>query len=141
MVRFRLRILIAIILFMEPALAGGEKFSCQGTYSLGRDLAYGESVQLTLALRLTNAGEAQLDNVVIVLEDSALPHLTYLTHRESSWRSGDTVKIREDVTVPAREFQRWRDGAALSIRVEAQGEAGQRVVLHPAVQRTVEREQ
>ena len=101
---------------------GGRDFA--GQYSTTNVVESGETVNATLAVRLFNYSGRDVSGARLFLFSDAPPmrevllalnlDLAYRSHRA----------IRAEIVVPAREFERWKQGGQPRLALETAGEDG-----------------
>jgi hypothetical protein len=79
-----------------------------GHYSLTSVNEKGSQVELTLALQLFNYSGADLKQAVVTVRSSPpAPGVLGSFAPIKLWRSGSDVVVRQQLTIPRDEFERW----------------------------------
>ena len=115
------------ILFLCGGLAmlpgeGGRDFA--GQYSTTNIVQSGETVNATLAVRLFNYSGRDVSGARLFLLPDAPPRDEVLlaVNLDLAYRSHGV--IRAEIVVPAREFERWKQGGQPRLALEIAGEDG-----------------
>jgi hypothetical protein len=110
-----------------PAQAkNGRDFA--GYYDLTQVTDLGESFQVNFSVRLFNFGDADVDGATVTLADPLRPKKGYGAFQAVSVRRGERVRLNDlIVTVPRREYERWRQGAPPALQVEFTAADGQTI--------------
>jgi hypothetical protein len=111
-----LPLLLAIAAF--PASAkNGRDFA--GFYDLTQVTDLGEAFQVTFSVRLFNFGESDVDGATVTLADPLRPKKGYGAFQAVSLRQRERVRLNDlIVTVPRREYERWRQGGSPALQIE-----------------------
>jgi hypothetical protein len=110
-----------------PAQAkNGRDFA--GYYDLAQVTDLGEAFQVNFSVRLFNFGDADVDGASLTLIDPLRPKKGYGAFQAVSVRQRERVRLNDlIVTVPKREYERWRQGAAPALQIEFTAADGQTV--------------
>ena len=118
-------LIVAIAAF--PAQAkNGRDFA--GYYDLTQVTDLGESFQVDFSVRLFNFGDSDVDGATLTLADPLRRKQSYGAFQAVSVRQRERVRLNDlIVTVPRREYERWRQGAAPALQIEFTAADGQTV--------------
>jgi hypothetical protein len=93
-----------------PVLAiNGRDFA--GTYSTSNVSQSGDNYMLTFSAKVFNYSGEDVSNATISLKDSVLPGQTYAVFQGVSISSNHSATVSSSVTIPAREYQGWKQGS------------------------------
>jgi len=100
--------LLAVVLLGTITATAKDGRDFAGVYGFSDVKEQGDTVQLTLHLRLFNNSEADIKGAVIVLmEGSTGVGLRGNFPTVKVWRKSQGVKLSQQFTVPMREYQDW----------------------------------
>jgi len=110
--------------FAMPAEAsGGRDFI--GTYSLGEPTQLGDQVRLKFSARIFNSSDSEVAGVTVMLKGSAAPKAGFAAFYGITLRDRESVRLSQEITIPAREYKLWKAGHTPSLVVQYQGLSGQ----------------
>jgi hypothetical protein len=121
-------ILAAIVAgnFAVPVFASsGRDFA--GVYAVSNATTLGDQVKLTFSARIFNYSDGDVTSATVTLRGPGAPKGAYATFYAITLRDRDSVRVSQEITVPAREYQLWRMGRAPSLVVQYQGLSGDAV--------------
>jgi hypothetical protein len=107
------------------ARGNGREFS--GFYRISDASVSGETVSLTLTLRLSNHSGADVSNATVLLRDWILPSRNYGTFASVNVAAGRTVQLSGTFQVPQHEYQSWQQGRHPFLMIEYADAAGNKV--------------
>jgi hypothetical protein len=106
-----LPLVVAGLVGLAPRLAAVNGRDFAGTYSATNASQTGDTYTLTFSARVFNYSGEDIQNATLSLEDSVLPGQTYATFQGISIASRNYADVSSSVTIPAREFESWQQGA------------------------------
>jgi hypothetical protein len=89
-----------------------------GSYEITNLTDWGEDLSLTLTLRIFNYSGADVTDVQLTLNDPLLFDQVYADLGVIDVVYRDQVLVTNQVTVPAEEYERWREGRPPQVSVE-----------------------
>jgi hypothetical protein len=90
-----------------------------GFYDLTQVSDLGESFQVNFSVRLFNFGDSDVEGGTLTLVDPLRPKKSYGAFQAVSVRQRERVRINDlIVTVPRREYERWRQGGPPALQIE-----------------------
>jgi hypothetical protein len=99
-----------------------------GHYSLTNVNDQGSHVELTLALHLFNNSGADLQQAVVTVRPShAGPDVLGTFAPIKLWRSGRDIVVRQQLTIPREQYQRWSTGTQPSVFIGYSTEDGRQL--------------
>ena len=109
--------------FALPAHAsGGRDFA--GVYSLTEPTAIGDQVGVTFSARIFNYSDSDIINATVTLKGAGAPKGGFAAFYGISLRDRESVRLRQEITVPAREYQLWKIGHAPFLVIQYQRSSG-----------------
>jgi hypothetical protein len=113
-------LLLTILLGVIPALplAGANNRDFAGTYSVSDASQSGDTWTLTFSAKVFNYSGADVSNATLRLVDPLLPNTVYATFTGISIPDRESAVVSSSVTIPAREYQSWQQGAPPRLTIE-----------------------
>ncbi len=104
-----------------------------GFYDVSNVTDLGDTVRVTLTVRVLNYSDADVSGATVTLQDSFLIDTDYGTFPGTiSIPDRDSVRISANFTVSRAEYDSWQSGGTPRLRVDYQNNSGN------AVRRTIE---
>lgn len=120
-------------LALVPAGQATDGRDFAGFYEVSNVTDLGDTVRLTLTVRIFNYSDADLSGATITLQDSLQAATDYGSYPGSlSLADRESVRLTNEFTLPRTEYDRWQNGATPSLRIQHSDGAGN------AVQRMIE---
>jgi hypothetical protein len=90
-----------------------------GYYDLTQATDLGESFQVSFSVRMFNFGDSDVDGATVALVDPLRSKKSYGAFQAVSLRQRERVRLNDlIVTVPKREYERWRQGGPPALQIE-----------------------
>lgn len=119
---------VCFLLLLTAVSEANEESGFAGFYQLSVASDQIDEVWVTISGQFFNDSDADVDNVMITLEDSHLAGTSYGSFPfVSVLFNGDSVFLTQDFLVPRKEFEWWQSGAHPRVRVEFQDGNGDTV--------------
>ena len=99
-----------------PPASGSEGPDLAAFYEVSDAIDLGDDWDLTLSVTVFNNGAVDLTSAAVIFRDSSL--LEYGSEYGVSISSGGSVLVEFRFTLPANEYQLWRDGVSPYLSVE-----------------------
>jgi hypothetical protein len=107
------------------ARGNGREFS--GFYRISDASVSGETVSLTLTLRLFNHSGADVSNATVMLRDRIIPSQNYGTFASVKVPAGRAVQLSGTFQISQHEYQSWQQGRQPFLMIEYADAAGNKV--------------
>jgi hypothetical protein len=118
--------LVLAIAAVPASAKNGRDFA--GYYDLTQVTDLGDAFQVTFSLRLFNFGDSDVDGATLTLADPLRRKQSYGAFQAVSVRQRERVRLNDlIVTVPRREYERWRQGGPPALQIEFTAADGQTV--------------
>jgi len=112
--------------FALPAQAsGGRDFA--GVYSLSEATPLGDQVRVTFSARIFNYSDSDVIGATVTLKGSGAPKAGFAAFHDIPLRDRESVRLSQEITVPAREYQLWKMGHTPSLVVQYRNSSGDQV--------------
>jgi hypothetical protein len=123
----RILALVAGLVLLAPINPGqatdGRDFA--GFYEVSNVADLGDTVRLTLTVRVYNYSDADVNNATVTLQDSAAATSDYGTYPSPvSIADRESIKLSADFTISREEYDRWQEGRAPFLWIAYQGGEG-----------------
>ena len=118
--------LLTMLTLVPAAPKDGRDFA--GHYSLANVHDLGSQVEVTLSLRLFNHSGGDLQQAVVTVRPSHPgPEVLGTFAPVELWRSGTDVVVRQQLTIPREEFERWSTHTPPAVFVGYSAEDGHQI--------------
>ena len=124
-------LMFALTLVPVGQATDGRDFA--GFYEVSNVTDLGDTVRLTLAVRIFNYSDADVTNATVTLQDSLQADTDYGSYPgPTSIANCESARFSTDFTVPRAEYERWQNGGTPPLRIQYSDSVGS------AVQRMIE---
>jgi len=116
--------LILALMWVSPGRAvDGRDFA--GFYRVSNVIELGDTVRLTLTVRVFNYCDADVNAATITVQDSTDPATTYGAYAGSvSVRDHESVGLSAEFTISQQEYSGWQNAGTPALRIEYRDTAG-----------------
>jgi len=123
----RILALVAGLVLLAPSNPGratdGRDFA--GFYALSNVADLGTDYRVTLAVRVFNYSDADVNDAIVTLQDSAVATSDYGAYPSPvSIADRESIQLSADFTISREEYDRWQEGRAPSLWIAYQGGEG-----------------
>ena len=126
----RISRLIAAISFVAVLFGPGQAFAANGrdfagNYSVTKIYDSGDQVRVALTLHLVNYSGTDLTEVRVAVDPSQPPMEAFAAFPPvAQWRSRGDLVLAQELTVPLREYNHWRDRGQPNVSITYADESG-----------------
>jgi hypothetical protein len=113
---------VLLAMHVPVRASGGRDFA--GFYELTNVTTIGDEARVTFSARVFNYSDTDVVGATVILRGPGAPEGTYAAFHGVTFSDKESVLLRQDITIPQRQYEQWRKGEIPMLLVEFQDLTG-----------------